>query len=380
MSSNHEAGFRPSHFPALAECIRHEWKEPLDPSFLQRGNEFHSAIAAALREWMAGRIEAVPKTARKDIQDALTFGMSVISGYISQGWSIYAVEVEVLLLNADGSEITHGTVDCLLRRDRDLLALDWKTGDSREGYGLQVSGYAMAIWDRWTFARVVWTEVVYVDLEETRKDRLSYSALSNRVLGLYERWLNRDSAQPRINFHCETCQCRPECLAWRREADQALAQVKDIGSDETLVKTRIDQLKNDAPRLEQFVSYFERLRTLVSDWGLKEALLTHCQSGYRGEFYSLVTVHDRQDTKEVVDAEAFLVVASETIGTGLAATAITVDVARAKELWNSVSSDPFPVAIKNVSTSVPGYSYIRRKGQRGRGKAAALRKQRELSR
>ena len=42
--TNHELGFRPSHFPALTECIHHQQKEG-ESEARERGNRTHSVIA-----------------------------------------------------------------------------------------------------------------------------------------------------------------------------------------------------------------------------------------------------------------------------------------------------------------------------------------------
>jgi hypothetical protein len=51
-----------------------------------------------------------PPTDRRDIIAPLAFVLSVVSGYLNQGWSILAVELELPILDANGIEITHGTV------------------------------------------------------------------------------------------------------------------------------------------------------------------------------------------------------------------------------------------------------------------------------
>jgi hypothetical protein len=84
-----------------------------------------------LRGWLEGR-EAHPPNDRKDLIAPLAFALRVVSGYLSQGWSILAVELKSPILDAEGIEITHGTVDLILKRDQEFLAVDWKTGDPRD--------------------------------------------------------------------------------------------------------------------------------------------------------------------------------------------------------------------------------------------------------
>jgi hypothetical protein len=376
--NNHALGFSPHHFPALSECIHHIYRDIKDSSYLERGNGFHQTTAAVLREWSEGR-EPNPPTDRKDIIAPVLFALGVVSRYLTQSWSILAVELELPILDADGIEITHGTVDLILKRGPELLAVDWKTGDSRD-YSLQLDGYCLAIADRWTGATSVGSEIVFVDLEETQATSASYGEFSSRILDLYERWRDKSHYPHKINHYCDTCLLRGECPAWRREADFAVAAIHDIEREDNpkLLTARIEQLKSDPVRLEQFVSCYERLKTLVeNDWKLKEALHTHLQKGYRGSLYRLATVHSRYVETESVDAEKWLLAASEPLGMTLAASAILVDAQKAKAVWADHSSDSFPVTIQTITQTIPGYSYVKRKGPRGKGRAAKLRKQKQ---
>jgi hypothetical protein len=380
VNDNHQAGFRPSHFPALCRCVHHVYKPVEDPTFLERGDAVHKTIAAVLREWMVGR-QFCPSIARKDTVAPVAEALSVVSDYLGQGWRIAAVELALPILDAEGSPITHGTIDLVLERDGHLLVIDWKTGDASD-YSSQLDAYALAASDQWTLAQSVTSEIVYLDLEETTQASSSYVALSARVLGLYDRWRDKESQPHTISHYCDTCALRGDCPSWRKEADLALASINDIGADDdaSLITARIDALKNDPERLEQFVSTWDRLKTLVEDdWRLKEALHTHMDTGYRGNYYSLVTVDPRESVTEEIDPEAWLLTSLETLGTAGAASAIRVDPAKAKAAWAQYSSDQFPVTTRNVTQTVAGYSYVRRKAQRGKGRAAQFRERTNLT-
>jgi hypothetical protein len=80
---------------------------------------------------------------------------------------------------------------------------------------------------------------------------------------------------------------------------------------------------------------------------------------------------------ENIDAEKWLLAASDALGMTLAASAIRVDPDKARAVWAEHSSDPFPVTIQTLTQTIAGSSYIRRKAPRGKGRAAKLRKQRE---
>src|ERR1700751_5596592 len=118
--NNNASGFSPHHFPALSECIHHVYKDIKDSSFLQRGDAFHKATGAVLRERLEGR-EAPARTDREDIIAPVAFALGVVSRYLGQGWCILAVELELPILDADGVKITHGTVDLILKRGQELL-------------------------------------------------------------------------------------------------------------------------------------------------------------------------------------------------------------------------------------------------------------------
>jgi hypothetical protein len=371
--NSHSPGFRPSHFGELEACIRHERKAPENPAFCERGNEVHKASAAALRQLRDGHKVALPDD--PDINHVVGFNLSIVESYLVQGWTILAIEESLDLLDAEGAAITRGTLDVVLKRNRELIVCDWKTGDNKD-YSAQLAGYCMAALDRWPRATSVQMLVVFSDLEETEFCNGSYQSVSDRILNLHERWSGRQSGSYTLGDQCATCSVRPDCPAWRREADRPLVAINQMadGAESNMLTARLDALKNNPAKLEQFWVKWQMLETLVKDWKLGSALLDHYQTGWQGEHYTLVEVKEREEIEEQLDPEAWLMVGTETIGAELTANVMTVDVQKAREIWDKAEGSDFPVTVSRSSKTISGYNYIRRKGQPGKGKAAKKRK------
>jgi hypothetical protein len=251
-------------------------------------------------------------------------------------------------------------------KDRDYLIIDWKTGEPRD-YSAQLAGYTMALYDRLPEAKSVRAIAVFVDANETHDHTHSYQKATDRFLDLYEKWREKDNANYTINQYCDWCALRPDCPAWRSQADAALSLAQDIESSPGPVsQAKIDLLKNSPGDLEKFVLAFERFKTLVDeDWALKAALKSHIETGYKSEHYSLVNVKEKELTQEVIDPETYLQKVVKELGTMKAAAAVIIDAAIAKETWAAFSADrPFPVPIKKVLSTKSGYSYLKQKNKK----------------
>jgi hypothetical protein len=352
---NHGAGFRPSRFGALEECIHYASKPGGEAA--QNGIQTHEQIAAALVN--------LP-FAPEPHHPAVRFALSLVTGYAQDGWSIFAVEYPVHLIDTDGTSVTQGTIDLVLVRDRDYLIIDWKTGEPRN-YSAQLAGYTMALYDRLPEAKSVHAIAVFLDANETHDHTQSYQKATDRFLDLYEKWKGKDNANYTINQYCGWCALRPDCPAWRSQADVALQVAQGLESSPGPVsQAKIDHLKNSPGDLERFVLAFERFKTLVDeDWALKAALKSHIETGYKAEFYSLVNVKDKETVAEVIDPEQYLQKVVKELGTMKAAAAVTIDPTIAKETWAAFSTDrPFPVPIKTALSMKSGYSYLKQKNKK----------------
>jgi hypothetical protein len=366
-ASNHELGFRPSRFPALAQCIHYQQKEG-ESEARDRGSGTHARIAFILNIAKAtGELAA----ARTDDPPEVHYAVSIVNDHIVKHWSIFAIEQPIDIIDDAGEKITEGTIDLVLERNREYLIIDWKTGDKSD-YSAQLNAYEVAWWDLHPEATDVRTLIAYVDLRETESVSAFISYAAQQVQLLWERWRTRDlDGTYTINDYCPYCALRGDCPAWRASAANVLG-VPDF------VTVDVDLLKNSPDRLESFMLAWDRCKTLVEDeWQLREALKTHMQTGHKSDHFILVVVKDKKEVLESVDPEGFLLKVAREIGTSNAAPAITVDPHKALAAWKAFTDKPFPLAFTQEIANKPGYSYVRLKGKLGRGDAAKKRKELE---
>jgi hypothetical protein len=367
---NHALGFRPSHFGELDACIHHESGEAGEAA--ERGTRFHMVIGNLLNisTWVAPA--ELPEVA---------FALNLVSDYLKQCWRIFAVELQIDILNEFGEPITHGTIDLVLERNGEFLIIDWKTGDKGR-HDLQLHGYGMAFMDFYPQAENVRGVLAYVDLQETVGVYLSYSISSTNVLLLYDKWLEKERHPYVIGTQCDWCGLRAKCPAWAASATAAFDKVNYLALNPktglpqggNLVPSTVDNLKNDPTRLEEFVLAWERAKTLVEDdWGLRKALQEHIQNGFKAEHHILVNVKGK--IEKTVDPEQFLERIARKVGYMKAAGAIKVDADKAIETWTNFTADPLPLQV--TETEKPGYTYMRAKGKPGAGGAGAARAKRK---
>jgi hypothetical protein len=342
-------GFRPSHFAALENCIHHQQKEA--GLAAENGIEIHRLIADNVEEHLFNDNPAV------------NWALELVTDYQQKGWNILYVEKEITLAAPDGNTMTKGTLDLVLEKDRHFLVIDWKTGETVRDYSAQMAGYIMALEELHLEAESTHAMIAYVDLKQTVDHTQSYQESSIRVVKLYKRWKAKSEPYT-INPYCDWCALRGECPAWRVSADSALATVKELQSpDGSFQQAKIDHLKNTPADLESFLMLYDRMRTLVDDeWKLKSALKSHMETGYQAEHFSLVKIKDKEIHEETIEPETYLQQVVKQLGTMKAASAVRIDVAKAKELWAATMGDkPFPVSTKILITTKSGYSYIRAK-------------------
>jgi hypothetical protein len=373
--SSHTMGFRPSHFPALNQCIHHENKEPAGDA-AGRG----TAIGARIAELITSKDDTIDYSKEEPpVQYACTW---VIQSLMT-GWRIAGVELPVNILDGNGQEITHGSIDLLLERNREYQIVDWKTGD-KNGYAPQLAAYMSAVMDAYTSSRNVTGTIVYLDLQETETVNLKSGQCFDLVQDLWDKWNNKDNEPHTINPYCSYCAARGDCLAWRVQGALALDTVEELGvpSGRALVTAKVDALKNDPTKLEEFILAWERAKTLVeTDWQLKNALKTHLENGFKAEHHILVHIKNSNTITRSIDPEQFLEKIASRIGFMNAAPAIKVDPDKAIEAWKKFygygeDAKP-PVEISETRVDKPGYSYIRAKSRPGVGDARKKRKELE---
>ena len=379
MSDNHALGFRASHFGELNECIHHESGEAGEAA--KRGTLTHVEIAAVLKQAST----TLPEYEPPEVQWAL----ALVTGYLKDGWKIFAVELAIDITNEFGEKITHGTIDLVLERNGEYLIIDWKTGDKGR-HDLQVDAYGMGFMDFYPQAERVHGLLAYVDLQETNGGQLSYSKISNNILRLYDRWKEKERHEYSIGTQCDYCALRGSCPAWAKQATLAFDQVNYLSLNPAtglpqggnLVPAAVTGLKNNPERLEEFVLAWERAKTLVeTDWGLKDALKAHMQTGWKAEHHILVNVKDTSKVVKTINPEEFLEKVAHKIGYMRAAPAIVVEPDIAQQVWRDFhgygDDAKFPVEVKETIVEKPGYSYIRQRGKPGAGDARKKRKELE---
>jgi hypothetical protein len=379
MADNHALGFAPHHFGQLAECIHHESKEAGEAA--KRGTGFHAWIANILKSWNMNPI-ALTKLEKEPPE--VYWAFSVVDGYIHDGWKIFAVELAIDILNEFGEKITHGTIDLVLERNGEYLIIDWKTGDKGR-HDLQIHGYGAGFMDFYPQATSVQGVLAYVDLQETVPVYLSYAISSTNTLLLYERWKEKERHEYSIGTQCDWCAIRGDCPAWAKAATTAFDQVNYLSLNPatglpqggTMAPAAVTNLKNDPRRLEEFVLAWERAKTLVeTDWGLKDALKTHIQTGFKAEHHILVNVKTK--IEKSVQPEEYLQKMVPELGTMKAAQAVKIDFDKAFEVWDEFHNGDFAkFPLEITETEKPGYTYIRQKGKPGAGDARKKRKELE---
>jgi hypothetical protein len=356
MSTNHERGFRPSHFAALENCIYHQQKEAGPAA--ENGIDFHSDIAHIIKT-----DPTMPECVEALDWPNIAWANALVTEYVQNGWDILYVEKEITLAAPDGNTMTNGTLDLVLEKDRHFIIIDWKTGEQIRDYSAQMAGYIMALEELHLEAESTRALIAFVDLKQTVDHTQSYPDAAIRVTRLYKKWKAKNEPYT-INPYCDWCARRPECPAWRESADRALARLNGIQSpDGSFQQAKIDHLKNNPADLEAFLALYERMTTLVDDeWKLKSALKSHMETGYKAEHFSLVKIKDKEIQEETIDPEQFLLHVVKHLGAMKAAGAVKIDPAKAKELWAATMVDrPFPVSTKILITTKSGYSYIRAK-------------------
>jgi hypothetical protein len=364
----HGDGFRPSHFPALATCSHHQnIGLGVDNAAALRGTGIHERIPQI--------IKATDSIDYSKEDPPVQVACRFVIHQIMEGWRVVGTEIPIAVLDGDGQEITHGTLDLLLERNREYQIVDWKSGD-KNGYAPQVAGYISAVLDLYPKAKRVYGTIVYLDLEETETIKLSSQECYGLVQNLWDKWRNKEYEPYTINPYCNYCARRGECPAWREQAETALDTVAQLGipTGSALVTAKVDALKNDPAKLEEFILAWERAQTLVTDWKLKDALKTHMETGFKADHHILVHVKNSASITRSIDPEQFLEKIARHIGNMRAASAIKVDPDKAVAAWGEFygyepESARFPVAIDETTVDKPGYSYIRAKGRAGAGDA-----------
>jgi CRISPR/Cas system-associated exonuclease Cas4 (RecB family) len=373
MNNPHEMGFRPSHFPALSACIQNQQVAHAVEAAL-RGNNTHERIPKVLNAESIDYDQEEPP-----VQFAAAWTIS----RLMEGWRIVATELQVDILDGDGQSITGGTIDLLMERRGVYKVVDWKTGD-KNGYTAQIAAYMSAVADLHPSFQDVEGEIVYLDLQETESVNLTTSECYYLVQDLWQKWNNKENEPYTINPYCDYCGLRGECPAWRAEGSKALSTVAELGvpTGSALVTAKVDALKNNPSRLEEFIVAWERAKTLVEgDWKLKDALKAHMENGFKADHHILVHVKDSTSIVRSIDPEQFLEKVARNIGFMNAAPAIKVDPDKAVEVWKTfygyTDGAKFPVQIKETSVDKSGYSYVRQKGRTGAGEARKKRKELE---
>src|SRR6266705_5214528 len=239
--TNHDQGFRPSHFAALEACVHHEQK-PSGPA-AENGIEFHEQLSELIKR---------PLSPGTSFDPPVQWALSLVAEYEDEGWNVLYVEKEIALAGPDGNTMTTGTLDLVLERDRHFLIIDWKTGETPRNYSAQMAGYIMALEELHMEAESTRALIAYVDSEQTVDHTQSYPAAAGRVSKLHKKWKERKNEPYTINSYCDWCALRGECPAWREQDDYALASVNVIGSPEHLAAAKIDHLKNTPVDLEKF--------------------------------------------------------------------------------------------------------------------------------
>jgi PD-(D/E)XK nuclease superfamily len=368
--SAHDQGLRPSHFPALTACIHHESIET-DSEAATRGSGTHGRIPQVITADTVNYEEEEPP---------VQFAAAWVISRLMEGWRIVGTEIPVDILDAEGSVITTGTLDLLLERNRSYQIVDWKTGD-KNGYTSQMAGYISAVQDLYPKGKIEGT-LVYLDLQEAEPVNLNSMQCFQMVDDLWNKWNHKHNEPYTINPYCDYCALRGECPAWREQAAVALDTVTQLGvpAGSSLVTAKVDALKNDPTKLEEFILAWERAKTLVEgEWKLKEALKTHMETGFKADHHILVHVKDSSSIVRSIDPEQFLEKIAHKIGFMNAAPAVKVDPDKAREVWQKFygygDDATFPVEIKEASIDKSGYSYIRAKGRPGVGDARKRRKE-----
>jgi hypothetical protein len=375
MPNAHGEGFRGSHFPALSECIHH-LNVPGDNEAMARGNGTHKRTAEIITS-SADHINY------SEEEPPVQFACEWTILRIMEGWHVVGAEIPISILDGDGQEITGGTIDLLLERNREYQVVDWKTGD-RNGYTPQIAAYMSAVFDKYPKAKRVFGTIVYLDLRETELVLLTASQCFDLVQDLWDKWNNKENEPYNINPYCDYCGLRAECPAWREAGASALSTVAELGvpTGAALVTAKVDALKNNPTKLEEFILAWERAKTLVeTDWKLKEALKTHMETGFKADHYILVNVKDSTSIVRSIDPEQYLEKVANKIGYMNAASALKVDpekaVAAFQAYYGYGDDAHFPVEIKEQTVEKSGYTYVRAKGKPGAGDARKKRKELE---
>jgi PD-(D/E)XK nuclease superfamily len=370
--SAHADGFRPSHFPALSACIHHQSIQT-DNQAATRGTGTHGRIPQVITADTVNYEEEEPP---------VQFAAAWVISRLMEGWRIVGTEIPVDILDAEGSVITTGTLDLLLERNRSYQIVDWKTGD-KNGYTSQMAGYISAVQDLYPKGKI-YGSIVYLDLCEPELVNLTSMQCFEIVNDLWDKWNNKEYEPYTITPYCDYCAHRGDCPAWRAEAAGALSTVAELGipAGSALVTAKVDALKNDPTKLEEFILAWERAKTLVEgEWKLKEALKAHMETGFKADYHILVHVKDMSSIIRSIDPEQFLEKVAREIGFMNAAPALKVDPDKAREVWQKFygygDDAKLPVEVTETTVDKSGYSYIRAKGRPGVGDARKKRKELE---
>lgn len=348
--------FRPSAFPALSQCIRFEGDKE-STEYTQNGDEFHDVSARMWTMIRDNRADMFPwKSFGKQWHEKLKWCYNQF--FVIRNLRPVQIELEVPLLNEFGEQYCLGHIDVLFETDKKYpYPVDWKTGLERD-YSTQLMGYSIPAMERYGVDSCSGA-VAFVDLGIVRDMEFDLLRSTAWLDALYEEW-KRAIGEHKINVYCEWCALKTNgCPAWTKQAQSALATI------EHLPTINIDALKNDPPKLEEFLLLYDRFVEFVEDHKLKSALQTHFDTGYSGAFYNKVNVGESTAEKQSVDVEQWLLKVLPEVGRMRAAQVIKIDAGAYASMWQEFrEKDPLPVPVKTeMVVTRKAYSYIRRKGK-----------------
>ncbi len=158
------------------------------------------------------------------------------------------VEVEVVLRDEDGTEITHGTADAVLDCGADgLVVLDWKTGAPDKvppaTDNLQLAAYAIAAGLTREADAVSWAPVFVGDAD------VRVGALCSAWRADWPTWIARIKAaasrpaEATRGPWCETaCYMRHHCPTWRAHIETALAPLGETALTDASALALVDRI------------------------------------------------------------------------------------------------------------------------------------------
>lgn len=347
--------FHPHLFPQYKKCIRLIPAER-DSLELHEGSTFHDLEFVFWESIQKGKeigklLESFPEMVRPKLN------WSYQEFAVKRELKIEAVEEELPIVDQYGEQICLAHLDTRFSDARGLPYItDWKTGRVRD-YSMQLKGYAAATMDK-LGVDTCRGAIAYPETGEVHEMKFTYDDV-HEIWKLYDAFEAQELPHT-INEYCEWCELNGKCPAWLKQADKAIVAADRLTN---YLPVEIDKLKSDPIRLEEFLLLFDRLKQMVEDnWQLKDALLAHTDLGYHLEKYTKVTVDPKSEEKLSCNPEEFLLKVAKPMGLARVAVAITVDVAKAMEMWKDFTNEKeFPIKVRAERVEKKGYSYLRRK-------------------